>query len=71
MLGNGLAILADDDAVGIGPHIDRPADGARIHAVVVIVEAHQASLGNPCLDCYSAQGFDADRRAKSLTLLDS
>ena len=28
MLGDDLAVLADDVPLGIGPHIDRPADGA-------------------------------------------
>ena len=27
MLGDGLAVLADDDPIGVGPHVDRPPDG--------------------------------------------
>ena len=44
MLGNGLAVLADDDPIGIGPHVHRPADGAGRDAVLVVVEAHQTGL---------------------------
>ena len=33
VFGNGLAILADDNPVGIGPHVERPPDGAGRHAV--------------------------------------
>ena len=46
VFGNGLAILADDNPIGIGPHVDRPPDGAGHHAVVIVVEAHQTSLGD-------------------------
>ncbi len=46
MLGNGLAILADDDPIGIGPHVHRLPDRAGLHAVLVVVEAHQAGLGH-------------------------
>ena len=38
------AILLDDDAVGIGMDVDRPADRWRDHRVLVAVEAHQAGL---------------------------
>ena len=53
MLGDNLAVLADDDQIGIGPHVDRPAYGASRDAVLVarscarqdiVVEAHQAGL---------------------------
>ena len=46
VFGDGLAILADDNPIGIGPHVDRPPDGAGRHAVVVVVEAHQTGLGD-------------------------
>ena len=48
MLGNGLAILADDDPIGVGPHVHRLPDRAGLHAVLVVVEAHQAGLGDGC-----------------------
>ena len=44
MLGDGLAVLADDDPIGVGPHVDRPPDGTGGDAVVVVVEAHQTGL---------------------------
>ena len=36
MLGDGLAVLADDDPIGAGPHVDRPPDGTGGDAVVVV-----------------------------------
>ena len=48
MLGNSLAVLADDDPIGVGPHIHRLPDRAGLHAVLVVVEAHQAGLGDGC-----------------------
>ena len=45
-LGGDLAVLADGDPIGIGPHVHRPPDRAGRHAVLVVVEAHQTSLGN-------------------------
>ena len=39
VFGNSLAILADDNPIGIGPHVDRPPDGAGRHAVVVVVRS--------------------------------
>ena len=44
VLGDDLAVLADDDPLGISPHVHRPADGAGRHAVLVVVEAHQTGL---------------------------
>ena len=44
MLGNDATILTNDDAIGIGMDVDRPADGAGVHRVFVVVEAHQAGL---------------------------
>ena len=44
MLGDGLAVLADDDPIGVGPHVDRPPDGTGGDTVVVVVEAHQTGL---------------------------
>ena len=48
MLRNGLAVLADDDPIGVGPHVHRLPDRAGLHAVLVVVEAHQAGLGDGC-----------------------
>ena len=39
MLGDDLAVLADDDPIGIGPHVHRSPDRAGRHAVLVVVEA--------------------------------
>ena len=46
MLGDDLAVLADGDPIGIGPHVHRPPHRAGRHAVLVVVEAHQTGLGN-------------------------
>ena len=46
MLGDDLAVLADDDPIGIGPHVHRPPHRACRDAVLVVVEAHQTGLGN-------------------------
>ena len=40
------AVLADDDAIGIGLNLDRPTDRVSCHRVLVVVEAHQTSLGD-------------------------
>ena len=40
------AVLADDDAIGIGLNLDRPADRVSGHRVLVVVEAHQTGLGD-------------------------
>src|SRR5207249_11433534 len=39
-------ILANDDAVGIGLYFDRKPDRARLHRVLVVVEANEAGLLN-------------------------
>lgn len=44
MLGDDIAVLADDDPLGIGMDLDRPPDGAGGDAVAVAVEAHEAGL---------------------------
>src|SRR5580693_8828226 len=44
MFRDDATILANDDAIGIGVDVDRPADGAGVHRVFVVVEAHQAGL---------------------------
>ena len=44
MLADNTAILAQDDALGIGVDLDRATDRARVHRVFVIVEPHQARL---------------------------
>jgi hypothetical protein len=46
MLADDNAVLADDDALGISLDLDRPADGTRTDRILVVVEAHQAGLGN-------------------------
>ena len=42
------AILLDDDAIGIGVDVDRPANRRRHHRVLVVVEPHQAGLRHRC-----------------------
>jgi hypothetical protein len=44
MFANDPAVLADDDAIGIGMDFDRPTDGAGSDRVFVVVEAYQAGL---------------------------
>jgi hypothetical protein len=44
MLADDCALLADDDAIGIGLDLDRPTDRTRGDRVLVVVEAHQAGL---------------------------
>ena len=46
MFSDNPAVLADDDAIGIGLNIDRPADGVGRYGVLVVVEADQAGLGD-------------------------
>jgi hypothetical protein len=46
MLGNNPAVLADYDTVRIGLDFNGPPNGARRHRVFVVVEAHQAGLGD-------------------------
>ncbi len=50
MLGDDRAVLADDDALGIGMDVHRPANGTRGDGVLVAVEAYQAGLGDRCRD---------------------
>ena len=44
VLGDDLAVLADGDPIGIGPHVHRSPDRACRDAVLVVVEAHQTGL---------------------------
>ena len=44
MLADNTAILAQDDALGIGVDLDRTANRARVHRVFVVVEPNQARL---------------------------
>src|SRR5215475_13416216 len=44
MLTQNHAVLADDDPVGIGMDLNRPAYGDREHGVFVVVEADRARL---------------------------
>ena len=46
VLGDYRAVLADDDALGIGMDVHRSANGPRRHRVLVAVEAYQAGLGD-------------------------
>ena len=46
MLADDRTVLADHDTIGIGLDLDRPADGTRGDRVLVVVEAHQAGLGD-------------------------
>ena len=46
MLGDDLAVLADGDPIGIGPHVHRSPHRACRDAVLVVVEAHQTGLGD-------------------------
>jgi hypothetical protein len=48
MLGNDPPVLADHDAIGIGVDFDRTADRTCRHRVSVVIEAHQAGLGDRC-----------------------
>src|SRR5271165_7225171 len=61
MLADNRAVLADDDALGIGLDLDRPADGARTDRVLIVVEPHQAGLRHRCLG-----GVKAVERADDL-----
>src|SRR5215469_11939897 len=44
MLADNRAVLANDDAVGIGLDLDRPANSPGGDRVLVVVEPHQAGL---------------------------
>ena len=46
VFGDDLAVLADDDPIGVGPYIHRLPHGTCGDAVLVVVEAHQAGLGH-------------------------
>src|SRR5262245_39470558 len=46
MLSNDPPVLADRDAVGIGMDVDRTADRDGGYRVFIVVEAHQAGLGD-------------------------
>src|SRR3954452_5064015 len=48
MLGNNASVLADHNAVGVGMNLNRASDGAGRDRVLVVVEAHQAGLGDRC-----------------------
>ena len=47
MLAHHLAVLAQHNPLGIGPYLHRAPHRARLHAVVVVVEAHQQRLRYP------------------------
>ena len=46
VLTDDAAVLAQLDAVGVGPDLDRPAHGARRDRVFVVVESDEAGLGD-------------------------
>ena len=46
MLANGAAILADENAIGIGMDLHRSAHSTGRHRVLVVIKAHQAGLGD-------------------------
>ena len=46
MLADNRAVLADYDAIGIGLDLDRPTHRRRGNRILVVVEAHQAGLGD-------------------------
>jgi hypothetical protein len=54
MLADDPPVLADHDAIRIGLDLDRAADRARGHRIFVVVEAHQAGLGDRCRHCMEA-----------------
>jgi hypothetical protein len=54
MLADDPAVLADHDTIGIGVDIGRPPDRAGRHRVLVVVEAHQAGLGDRRGHCVEA-----------------
>ena len=67
MLGDDLAVLADGDPIGIGPHVHRSPHRACRDAVLVVVEAHQTGLGNRYLSGMEAVegAADAVRKGRS------
>ena len=46
MLADNGAVLTDDNAVSIGLDLDRPTHRTRGDRILVVVEAHQAGLGD-------------------------
>jgi len=46
MLADHLPVLADQDPLGIGMHLDRPPDRLRHHRVAVLVIGHEAGFGD-------------------------
>src|SRR5687767_8857473 len=54
MLGDDPSVLADHDAVGICVNLDWTPDRAGSYRVFVVVEAHQAGLGDRCRHCMEA-----------------
>ena len=70
MLGDDLAVLADGDPIGIGPHVHRPPHRACRDAVLVVVEAHQTGLGNRYLSGMEAVEGAAVRHQEGPLLLE-
>ena len=44
VLGDGPPVMTDDDAVGIGPQLDRAPGGAGVDGIMVVVETDEAEL---------------------------
>ena len=44
MLSNDLPVLADDDPLGVGVHLDRAPDRSGAHRVAVVIETYEAGL---------------------------
>ena len=70
MLGDDRAILADDDPIGVGPHVHRPPDRTSGNAVLVVVEAHQAGLGHRRFSGMETVEGAAVRHQEGLLLLE-
>ena len=41
-----LTVLAQDDVLGISVHVHRPTNRPRLDAVTIVIETHQAGLGD-------------------------
>src|SRR6185437_14196852 len=70
MLGNDAPILTDDDAIGISLDLDRASDRAGRDRVLVVVEAHQAGLGDRGghgMEAVEATGIGDELRSLSLS----
>ena len=62
VLGDDPPVLANDDVIGVGLELDRPPDGARVHRIMVVVEAQSVACARAKLAC-EAQFRHRRRRA--------